>query len=99
MAASRHWARKLTAVGHEVCLIPPRYGKPCLKRGKNDRNDADAICEAAGRPGMRFVLVKTEDQPAQAMVMKVRNTLLDRQSAQPPDDAIDTRPQHAVVSN
>jgi transposase len=73
---SHHWARKLLALGHDVRLIPAQYVKPYLKRGKNDRNDAEAICEAAGRPGMRFVLAKTEDQQAQAMVLKVRNTLI-----------------------
>jgi transposase len=77
---SHHWARKLIALGHEVRLIPAQYVKPYLKRGKNDRNDAEAICEAAGRPGMRFVLAKTEDQQAQAMVMKVRNTLIDQRT-------------------
>jgi len=74
--SSHHWARKLTALGHEVRLIPPQYVKPFVKRGKNDRHDAAAICEAAGRPGMRFVLAKTEPQQAQAMVLKVRDTLL-----------------------
>jgi transposase len=77
---SHHWARKLTAVGHEVRLIPPQYVKPFVKRGKNDRNDAEAICEAAARPGMRCVQAKTEDQQAQAMVLKVRNTLLDQRT-------------------
>jgi transposase len=77
---SHHWARKLTALGHEVRLIPPQYVKPYLKRGKNDRNDAEAICEAAGRPGMRCVLAKTEDQQAQALVLKVRATLVDQRT-------------------
>jgi transposase len=56
-ASSHHWARKLAALGHKVRLIPPQYVKPFVKRAKNDRNDAEAICEAAGRPGMRFVLL------------------------------------------
>jgi len=77
---SHHWARKLTALGHEVRLIPPQYVKPYVKRGKNDRNDAEAICEAAGRPGMRFVLAKTEDQQAQAMVLKVRAALVEQRT-------------------
>jgi transposase len=77
---SHHWARKLMALGHEVRLIPAQYVKPYLKRGKNDRNDAEAICEAAGRPGMRCVLTKTEDQQAEAMVMKVRRTLVDQRT-------------------
>jgi transposase len=50
--------------------------KPFVKRAKNDRNDAEAICEAAGRPGMRFVPVKAVTQQAQAMVLKVRETLI-----------------------
>jgi transposase len=77
---SHHWARKLTALGHTVRLIPPQYVKPYVKRGKNDRNDAEAICEAAGRPGMRFVLAKTEDQQAQALVLKVRTTLVEQRT-------------------
>jgi transposase len=50
--------------------------KPYVKRAKNDRNDAEAICEAAGRPGMRFVLTKSEAQQADGLVLKVRETLL-----------------------
>ena len=74
--SSHHWARQLSALGHEVRLIPPQYVKPFVKRAKNDRNDAEAICEAGGRPGMRFVPVKSADQQAQAMVLKVRETLV-----------------------
>jgi transposase len=74
--SSHHWARELTALGHEVRLIPPQYVKPYVKRGKNDRNDAEAICEAAGRPGMHFVPMKSVTQQAQGMVLKVRETLV-----------------------
>ena len=74
--SSHHWARKLIALGHDVRLIPPQYVKPFVKRAKNDRNDAEAICEAAGRPGMRFVLTKSVEQQAQGMVLKVRETLI-----------------------
>jgi transposase len=70
----------LAALGHEVRLIPPQYVKPYLKRGKNDRNDAEAICEAAGRPGMRFVPVKSVDQQAEAMVLKLRATLVEQRT-------------------
>jgi transposase len=73
---SHHWARKFMALGHDVRLIPPQYVKPYVKRAKNDRNDAAAICEAAGRPGMRFVLAKTEEQQADGLVLKVRETLV-----------------------
>ena len=74
--SSHHWARELSALGHDVRLIPPQYVKPFVKRAKNDRNDAEAICEAGGRPGMRFVPVKSADQQAQAVVLKVRETLV-----------------------
>jgi transposase len=73
---SHHWARQLNALGHTVRLIPPQYVKPYVKRGKNDRVDAAAICEAAGRPGMHFVPVKTAAQQADAMVLKLRDTLV-----------------------
>jgi transposase len=78
---SHHWARELTAVGHTVRLIPPQYVKPFVKRGKNDRNDAEAICEAAGRPGMHFVPAKSVTQQAQSMVLKVRETLIGQRVA------------------
>jgi transposase len=74
--SAHYWARELTALGHEVCLIPPQYVKPYVKRGRNDRNDAEAICEAAGRPGMHFVPVKSVTQQAQGMVLKVREILV-----------------------
>jgi transposase len=78
---SHYWARELTALGHTVRLIPPQYVKPFVKRGKNDRNDAEAICEAAGRPGMHFVPAKSATQQAQGMVMKVRETLIGQRVA------------------
>jgi transposase len=73
---THHWARELVALGHTVRLIPPQYVKPYVKRSKNDRNDAEAICEAAGRPSMHFVPVKSVTQQAQGMVLKVRETLV-----------------------
>jgi transposase len=79
--ASHHWARTLIELGHKVRLIPPQYVKPYVKRAKNDRNDAAAICEAAGRPGMHFVPVKSLPQQAQGMVLKVRESLIDQRTA------------------
>lgn len=79
--AAYHWARELSALGHNVRLIPPQYVKPFVKRGKNDRNDAAAICEAGGRPDMHFVPVKSIERQAQSMVMKVRQTLIDQRTA------------------
>lgn len=73
---SHHWARTLEAMGHRVKLIPPQYVKPFVKRSKNDRNDAEAISEAAARPGMTYVPAKSADQQAEAMVMRVRELLI-----------------------
>ena len=79
--SAHYWARKLTALGHTVRLVPPQYVKPYVKRGKNDRNDAEAICEAAGRPGMHFVPAKTVEQQAAGMVLKARDTLVGQRTA------------------
>jgi transposase len=54
-SGAHHWARELSALGHEVRLMPAAYVKPYVKRGKTDRADAEAICEAVRRPTMRFV--------------------------------------------
>src|SRR5206468_12405358 len=62
--AAHHWARVLRGLGHEVMLLPPQYIKPYVKRGKNDKIDAEAICEAMSRPTMRFVPVKNTEQQA-----------------------------------
>ncbi len=60
--SSNYWARELIKLGHEVRLMSPQFVKPYLKRSKNDQNDAEAICEVAGRPDMRFVPLKTIEQ-------------------------------------
>jgi transposase len=70
--SAHHWGRELRAMGHEVVLMGPAYVKPYLKRGKNDANDAAAICEAMSRPEMRFVPVKSADQQATLMLHKTR---------------------------
>lgn len=59
-ASAHFWGRAIGALGHEVRLIAPSYVKPFVKRQKNDAADAEAIAEAASRPTMRFVAVKTE---------------------------------------
>jgi transposase len=74
--SSHHWARVLRGLGHVVVLIPPQYIKPYVKRGKNDAIDAAAICEAMSRPGMRFVPIKSAEQQAGLMVLKVRDLLV-----------------------
>jgi transposase len=73
---SHHWARVLRQLGHRVRLIPPQYVKPFVKRAKNDRNDAEAISEAASRPAMRSVAVKTVTQQADGIILKHREMLV-----------------------
>ena len=73
---AHHWARQLSQLGHEVRLIPPAYVKPFVKRQKNDAIDAEAICEAAQRPNMRFVAVKSEQQQAAGLVFRTRDLLV-----------------------
>nr|BAH90367.1 IS111A/IS1328/IS1533 transposase [uncultured bacterium] len=71
-ATAHGWGREFEKLGHDVRLIPPVYVKPFVKRQKNDMADAEAIVEAALRPTMRFVAVKTEDQQARAMLFRTR---------------------------
>jgi transposase len=74
--SSHHWGRVAQALGHQVRLIPPQYVKPFVKRGKNDRNDAEAICEAASRPTMPVVPVKSAQTQADAMDLSARDLLV-----------------------
>lgn len=73
---SHYWARELTALGHEVRLMPPAYVKPYVKRGKTDASDAEAICEAVRRPTMRFVPIKSVDQQAALALHRTRDMLV-----------------------
>lgn len=75
-AGAHYWAREIGRLGHEVRLIPPAYVKPFVKRQKNDMADAEVICEAAQRPTMRFVAVKSEDQQANAVAFRTRDLLV-----------------------
>jgi transposase len=77
---SHHWGRLLSRLGHRVRLIPPQYVKPFVKRAKNDRNDAEAISEAASRPTMRSVVVKTADQQADGIILKHREMLVSQRT-------------------
>src|SRR4051795_6255071 len=77
---SHHWARLLQSLGHQVKLIAPQLAKPYVKRGKNDAADAEALCEAASRPTMRFVPVKSADQQAALMLVGVRIRLIKRRT-------------------
>jgi len=73
---AHHWAREMAKLGHEVKLIAPKYVKPFVKRQKNDAADAEAICEAASRPTMRFVAVKSETTQASGLVFRTRDILV-----------------------
>jgi transposase len=75
-ATAHGWGREIERVGHMVRLIPPIYVKPFVKRQKNDAADAEAIVEAASRPTMRFVPVKSEAQQARAMLFRTRDLLV-----------------------
>ena len=75
-ASAHYWGREIGKLGHEVKLMPPVYVKPYVKRQKNDAADAEAICEAASRPSMRFVAVKSEAQQAQGMLFRTRDLLV-----------------------
>ena len=74
--SAHYWAREISALGHQVKLMPPSYVKAYVKRGKNDAADAEAICEAVMRPTMRFVPVKSAEQQANGMIYKVRELLV-----------------------
>ena len=74
--SAHHWGREAEKLGHEVKLVPPIYVKPFVKRQKNDMADAEATTEAAQRPTMSFVAVKTEEQQARGMLFRTRDLLV-----------------------
>jgi transposase len=80
-ATAHYWSRELQALGHTVRLMPAAYVKPYLKRQKNDASDAEAICEAVGRPNMRFVETKTAEQQSCLMLHRTRHLFVRQQNA------------------
>src|SRR5690242_18181849 len=74
--SAHYWGREIAKLGHTVKLIAPAYVKPFVKRQKNDMADAEAICEAAQRPTMRFVALKSANQQAAAVVFRTRDLLV-----------------------
>lgn len=75
-SGAHHWAREIRQLGHRVHILPPSYVKPYVKRHKNDMADAEAVAEAASRPTMRVVSVKTEEQQARGMLFRVRDLVV-----------------------
>lgn len=75
-SSAHYWAREMSAIGHDVRLIAPQYVKPFVKRQKNDAADAEAIVVAAQRPEMRFVVPKTAEQQAKAVLFRSRERLV-----------------------
>jgi transposase len=75
-AGSHHMARHLMPWGHDVKFISPQFVRPFVKGNKNDFIDAEAICEAASRPSMRFVTPKTEAQQILSSLHRVRESLI-----------------------
>lgn len=80
-ASAHHWGRELQKRGHKVRLISAQFVKPYVKSNKNDRLDAEAICEAAGRPTMRFVAVKSTTQQDLQALHRVRSELVKQRTA------------------
>jgi transposase len=74
-------ARKLQTFGHRVLLIAPQFVRPFVKGNKTDFADAEAICEAASRPSMRFVAVKTPGQQTLLALHRVRESLVAERTA------------------
>jgi transposase len=78
---AHYWARVLEGLGHQVKLIAPQFVKPYVKSNKNDANDAEAICEAVGRPHMRFVHRKSIEQQDVQALHRVRSRLIGSRTA------------------
>ena len=75
-AAAPTTGRVLSDLGHEVRLTSPQFATPYVKSNERDRNDAEAICEAVGRPSMRFVPQKSGDRPALQAAHRIRQRLV-----------------------
>lgn len=81
-SGAHHWARKLEEIGHTVKLMAPQFVKPYVKTNKNDAADAEAICEAVGRPNMRFVPIKNGEQQAVLSLHRARQGFVKARTAQ-----------------
>lgn len=80
-ASSNYWAGKFEGFGHRVKLINPAYVRPFVKTNKNDATDAEALCEAAARPTMRFVQPKNKEQQDIQLIHRVRSRLVGKRTS------------------
>jgi transposase len=80
-SGAHEWARRFHQLGHTVKIMAPRFVAPYRRSGKNDGNDAEAICEAVQRPSMRFVPVKSAEQQATLTVHRVRQGFVEERTA------------------
>lgn len=80
-SGAHHWGRALEKLGHRVGIMAPRFVAPYRKGGKNDGNDAKAICEAVARPGMRFVPIKSAEQQSVLCLHRIRQGLIKERTA------------------
>jgi transposase len=80
-ASAHHFARELAALGHTPRIIAAEFVRPFRLSGKNDANDAAAICAAVRQPQMRFVSVKSAEQQARLAVHRVRQGLQEERTA------------------
>src|SRR5437879_7835285 len=79
--SAHYWGRAFEQLGHRVTLMSPRYVRPYVKTNKNDRRDAEAICEAVGRPTMRFVAIKTVEQADLQALHRTRSLFVKHRTA------------------
>ncbi len=80
-SGAHEWARRFAGFGHTVKLMAPKFVMPYRKSGKNDGNDAEAICEAVARPNMRFVPIKSIEQQSDLSLHRVRQGFIEERTA------------------
>jgi transposase len=80
-AMAHYWGRHIEAMGHEVVLIPPQHSKPFVRGGKSDARDALGIAEAAGRPKLRPVPVKSHEQQDLQVLLRHRQRAIRHKTA------------------
>lgn len=80
-SGAHHWARALRQLGHDVRIVAPRFVTHYRRKGKNDNNDAEAICEAVSRPAMQFVPIKSSEQQAILCLHRIRQQVVGERTA------------------